>query len=166
MGSIRTFNPVKLFVGVLVSEEGRLTGVESRLTAEYGPIDLRSPVIPFTFTDYYRHETGDRILRVFFAFERLVDADRLPEIKQWTNNLESEASLDGGAVKRPVNLDPGYLENSKVVLASTTNFNHRMYLGRGIIGEVTKHFRHQNWEIFPWTKPDNQSEEYLKNFLE
>jgi hypothetical protein len=60
MGSIRTFNPVKLFVGVLASQEGWLPEVESRLTAEYGPIDLRSPVIPFTFTDYYRHQALDQ----------------------------------------------------------------------------------------------------------
>jgi len=119
MGSIRTFNPVKLFVGILVSEEGRLAEVESRLSAEYGVIELRSSIIPFTFTDYYRHETGDRILRTFFAFERLIEADRLPEIKHWTNALEAEFAAAGSAVQRPVNMDPGYLENSKVILAST-----------------------------------------------
>jgi hypothetical protein len=155
MGSIRTFNPVKLFVGVLASEEGCLPEVESRLTAEYGPIDLRSPIIPFPFS-----------LRVFFSFERLVDADQLPEIKHWTTNLENETSLEkAGAVKRPVNLDPGYLENSKVVLASTKNFYHRMYLGRGIFGEVTMHFRQQAWDFFPWTYADYKSEEYQKFFL-
>jgi hypothetical protein len=156
MGSIRTFNPVKLFVGVLASEERQLPEVESRLTAEYGPIDLRSPVIP-----------EDHILRMFFSFEHLVDAERLPDIKHWTNNLESETSLEkAGSVKRPVNLDPGYLEHSKVILASTKNFYHRMYLGRGIFGEVTMHFRHQVWEFFPWTYSDYQSEAYQNFFLE
>jgi hypothetical protein len=65
-----------------------------------------------------------------------------------------------------VNLDPGYLEHSKVILASTKNFYHRMYLGRGIFGEVTMHFRRQVWEFFPWTYPDYQSEAYQKFFLE
>ncbi len=109
MGSIRTFNPVKLFVGVLVSEEGRLAEVESRLSAEYGAIELRSPVIPFTFTDYYRRETGDRILRTFFSFESLIDADRLPEIKHWTNALETEFAAAGGPsgdIQRPVKSRP------------------------------------------------------------
>src|SRR5262245_36690820 len=82
MGSIRAFNPVKLFVGVLVSNEELLPEVESQLCTDYGPADHGSPVLPFTFTDYYRHETGDRILRVFFSFERLIDADQLPEIKR------------------------------------------------------------------------------------
>jgi hypothetical protein len=172
MGSIRTFNPVKLFVGILVADAGRLAEVESRLSAEYGAIDLRSPVIPFTFTDYYRRETGDRILRAFFSFERLMEADRLPEIKHWTNVLEAEFAQAGGPsgpsgeVQRPVNLDPGYIEHSKVILASTKNFYHRMYLGRGIFGEVTMHFRNSAWEFFPWTYPDYQSEEYRKFFLE
>jgi hypothetical protein len=163
MGSIRTFNPVKLFVGILVSEAGRFAEVEARLSAEYGPIDLRSSVIPFTFTDYYRREMGDRILRAFFSFERLIEADRLPEIKRWTNAVEAEFAGDS---QRPVNLDPGYIEHAKVILASTKNFYHRMYLGRGIFGEVTMHFRNNAWEFFPWTYPDYQSEEYRKFFSE
>jgi len=165
MGSIRSFNPVKLFVGILVSEAGRLAEVESRLSAEFGTIDLRSSVIPFTFTDYYRRETGDRILRTFFGFESLIEAGRLPEIKHWTNALESEFSGIPDGVPRPVNLDPGYIEHSKVILASTKNFYHRMYLGRGIFGEVTMHFRNNAWEFFPWTYPDYQSEDYGKYFL-
>ena len=169
MGSIRTFNPVKLFVGILVADAGRLAEVETRLSAEYGEIDFRSPVIPFTFTDYYRRETGDRILRAFFSFERLIEADRLPEIKHSTNVLEAEFAKAGspsGDIQRPVNLDPGYIEHSKVILASTKNFYHRMYLGRGIFGEVTMHFRNNTWEFFPWTYPDYQSEQYGKFFLE
>lgn len=169
MGSIRTFNPVKLFIGILVSEAGRLGDVEARLAAEYGAIDLRSPVVPFTFTDYYRHETGDGILRAFFSFERLIEADRLPGVKHWTNALEAEFAAavgPSGNIKRPVNLDPGYVENSKMILASTKNFYHRMYLGRGIFGEVTMHFRNNDWEFFPWTYPDYRSEEYRKFFLE
>ena len=169
MGSIRTFNPVKLFVGVVVSEAGRLAEVESRLSAEYGAIDFQSPVIPFTFTDYYRRETGDRILRTFFSFERLIEAGRLPDIKHWTNALETGLAATASSssdVQRPVNLDPGYLEHSKVILASTKNFYHRMYLGRGIFGEVTMHFRNGAWEFFPWTYPDYQSKDYGKFFLE
>ena len=166
MGSIRTFNPVKFFVGVLVSEQTLLAEVEVRLAAEFGTIDLRSSAIPFTFTDYYRRETGDRILRAFLSFESLIEADRLPEIKLWTNALENEFARSGREVPRPVNLDPGYIEHSKVILASTKNFYHRMYLGRGIFGEVTMHFRNNAWEYFPWTYPDYQSSEYGKFFHE
>ena len=166
MGSIRAFNPVKLFVGVLVANEDLVSVVESQLTSSYGPLDCRSPVLPFTFTDYYRRETGDHILRVFFSFERLIEGDQLPEIKRHANALEETFSVAGTALKRPVNLDPGYLEHSKVILASTKNFYHRMYLGRGIFGEVTMHFRNGTYEFFPWTYPDYKSAEYQAFFIE
>ena len=166
MGSIRNFSPVKLFVGVLVSNEKLIPSVESELTTTYGPVDYRSSILPFTFTDYYRHETGDEILRVFLSFERLIEADSLPEIKHRTNTLEAGFAAGSTGVKRPVNLDPGYLENAKVILASTKNFYHRMFLGNGIFGEVTMHFRNGGYEFFPWTYPDYKSPEYQAFFLE
>ena len=70
------------------------------------------------------------------------------------------------SVTRPVNLDPGYIEHAKVILASTKNFYHRMYLARGIFGEVTMHFRDGAYEFFPWTYPDYKSAEYQRFFLE
>ena len=166
MGSIRNFNPVKLFVGILVSTGDLIADVETRLCSQYGPVDYRSPVLPFTFTDYYREETGDDIHRLFLSFERLIEADSLPEIKRRTNTLEADLAAGDATVKRPVNLDPGYLENAKVILASTKNFYHRMYLGRGIFGEVTMHFRDGAYEFFPWTYPDYKSPEYQAFFLE
>jgi hypothetical protein len=166
MGSIRAFNPVKLFVGVLVSGESLVAKVESCLSSEFGPVDHRSPVMPFTFTSYYRKETGDSILRAFFSFERLIEADQLPDIKRQTNAMEETLTAADTSVKRPVNLDPGYIEHAKVILASTKNFYHRMYLARGIFGEVTMHFRDGRYEFFPWTYPDYKSVEYQKFFLE
>src|SRR2546428_3581930 len=118
MGAIRSFNPVKLFVGVLVSDPKLISEVETRLVEAFGPIDHRSDVIPFDFTDYYEAEMGDLIDRVFFSFERLIEADRLPEIKRQTNQLEEELApllkTTSTVVKRPVNLDPGYIEQAKV----------------------------------------------------
>jgi hypothetical protein len=166
MGSIRTFNPVKLFIGVLVSHQELVEKVAIQLSSEYGPVDHRSPVLPFTFTNYYRHETGENIFRIFFSFETLIDAGRLPEIKRHTNELEETFTSLDPSVKRPVNLDPGYLEHAKVILASTKNFYHRMYLARGIFGEVTMHYRNNAWEFFPWTYPDYQSTEYQAFFLQ
>ena len=121
-----------------------------------------------SISDYYTAEMGDIIDRVFFSFERLIEADHLADIKRQTNELEEE--LRGGlpqseAVKRPVNLDPGYIEHAKVILASTKNFYHRIYLGRGIFGEVTMHFRNNTFQFFPWTYPDYQSREYQEFFL-
>ena len=165
MGDVRPFNAVKLFIGVLVSNAKLISEVEQRLIRAYGPIDHRSSVIPFDFTDYYEQEMGDIIDRVLFSFERLIEADRLTEIKKQTNQLEQELAPLYTAVKRPVNLDPGYIEQAKVMLASTKNFYHRIYLGNGIFGEVTMHFRNNTYQFFPWTYPDYQSKEYQEFFL-
>ena len=77
MGSIRSFNPVKLFIGVLTSEPNLLPAIKARLATLYGTIDHESPVIAFDFTDYYADEMGDVIDRIFFSFERLVEAEAL-----------------------------------------------------------------------------------------
>jgi hypothetical protein len=165
MGTIRNPIPVKLFVGVLVSDAKFIPEIETRLTAAYGPVDHRSPVIPFTFTSYYTSEMGESIERLFFSFERLIEADQLPEIKRQTNRIEEEMAPLQQSVKRPVNLDPGYLEQAKVILASTKNFYHRIYLGNGIFAEVTMHFKNNTYQFFPWTYPDYQSNAYQEFFL-
>src|ERR1700757_4771656 len=165
MAAIRQFNLVKLFIGVLVSHSRLIPEAEQRLSAAYGPIDHRSPVIPFDFTDYYEADMGEIIDRVFFSFERLIEADQLPEIKRQTNQLEEEMAPLFQSAKRPVNLDPGYIEQAKVVLASTKNFYHRIYLGGGIFGEVTMHFRNNTYQFFPWTYPDYQSKDYQEFFI-
>lgn len=165
MADIRQFNSVKLFIGVLVSHAKLIPEVEQRLISVYGGIDHRSAVIPFDFTDYYEPEMGDIIDRVLFSFERLIEPDRLPEIKTQTNEFEQQLVPLYPAAKRPVNLDPGYIEQAKVILASTKNFYHRIYLGNGIFGEVTMHFRNNTYQFFPWTYPDYQSKEYQEFFL-
>ena len=169
MGSIQSFNPVKLFIGVLLSDRKLIDPLEKRLVNAYGPVDHRSAVIPFDFTDYYEAGMGGLIDRLFFSFERLIEADRLPEIKRQTNQIEDEVapllSVAGPTVKRPLNLDPGYIEQAKVILASTKNFYHRIYLGGGIFGEVTMHFKNNTYQFFPWTYPDYQSKDYQEFFL-
>jgi len=165
MGAIRNLIPVQLFVGVLMSNREIVSETERRLTAAYGPIDQRSPTLPFTFTNYYAREMGPAIERLFFSFERLIEPDQLPEIKRQTNEIEKELAQLQNSVKRPVNLDPGYLEQAKVILASTKNFYHRIYLGNGVFGEVTMHFKNNAYEFFPWTYPDYQSTPYQEFFL-
>jgi hypothetical protein len=169
MGAVRQFTPVKLFIGVLAANNKFIPQIEERLVGAYGSIDHRSDVIPFDFTNYYETEMGDIIDRVFFSFERLIEADQLPEIKRQTNELEVELApllqTPRTAVKRPVNLDPGYIEQAKVILASTKNFYHRIHLGGGIFGEVTMHFKNNTYQFFPWTYPDYQSKDYQEFFL-
>ena len=123
---------------------------------------------------------GHVIDRVFFSFENLIEADELfagvllaagglagkiAAIKTKTNRIEDEHRNPSARVKRPVNADPGYVEEAKIVLASTKNFPHRIYLGQGIFGEVELHFENNRYQFQPWTYPDYKSREYQDFFL-
>src|SRR5262249_32139446 len=147
----------------LTSEAQMFDEVESRLAAKFGAVDLRSERFPFDQTDYYEREMGTAIERQFLAIEPLIAADALAGIKVETNRLEAELAA-GGALARPVNLDPGYLEQAKVVLASTKNFYHRIQLRDGIYAEVTLHWEGGEWRPFPWTFPDFRGGRYFEFF--
>jgi hypothetical protein len=147
--------PVKLICGVLFNRNSDLQKVDDKLIALLGPIDLQSPIFDFVFTDYYGPEMGSNLQKQFYSFERLIIPDTLPDIKNTTVEIEKGFSLDE---KRTVNLDPGYLEESKLVLASTKNFSHRIYLRDNIWAEVTMRFARGKWVTHDWTYPDYSQE--------
>jgi hypothetical protein len=165
MGAIHPATPVKFFVGVLSSIPEMMPQVEAHLSRVFGVIDSRSTIYPFENTHYYDKEMGCPIKRCFLGFSALILPDRVAWAKLQTNELEQEFAAENHGVKRPVNLDPGYLELSKVVLASTKNFYHRLYLSDGIYGEATLHYESGAWRSFPWTFPDFRSGCYDVYFL-
>ena len=138
---------------------------EEMLAKEYGPVALRSDVFDFTYTDYYNEEMGEGIKRKFLAFERFIRPDDIAGIKIRTNEIERDiASRHDKGVKRPVNLDPGYIDAGKLVLATVKDQAHRIYLSDGIYAEVTLYWKHGVWEVWPWTYADYRSEGY-QSFL-
>ena len=131
------------------------------LTRLYGEIDWESDPIPFDFTDYYEEEMGTGLLRKFVSFATLIDPGKLAEVKIRTNGLEQELAMDtGGQRRRRINLDPGYVDASRLVLATTKNVAHRICLGQGIYAEVTLTFRKKGCAYFDWTYPDYRSDRY------
>ncbi len=166
MCAIRTPPPVKLITAMLSTSAEALLAAAERLAREYGPIDLRSETMAFDFTHYYDGEMGSPLLRQFLAFERLIDPGLLAAVKLRTNALEDgfARGTTGGApdlpAARPVNLDPGYVSESKLVLASTKDFAHRLYLGEGIFAEITLTYAHGRWTSHSCTFPDYASGKY------
>jgi len=166
MGRIREPQRVKYFCAVLYAEGCDWASLQALLEDRFGALDCCSEAIPFTFTDYYRQELGPKPRRRFVSFRELGDPDGLPELKRGTNSLEAElAAASPTGLPRPVNLDPGYLELGKLVLASTKNFAHRVYLRAGIWAEVTLCYRGGKWVSFPWTFSDYRSGAYHEFFL-
>lgn len=149
----------KLFLGVLASSEEALDEARRRAEAAYGDIDLQSAVFPFRYTTYYNEEMGEGILRQFISFHNLIDPGELRAIKRGTIAMERAMSVGG---KRRANLDPGYLNLSTVVLATTKDASHRVYLGEGIYAEATLFFRKGEFRAFAWTYRDYREEESVR----
>ncbi len=155
MGEAQTPRPVNLICAVLAGRPRWLAAARDRLERSFGLIDLASDTWPFDQTDYYAEEMGEGLLRQIFSFDELIAADNLVAVKHTTNRLEKELArrLEAG-LERPVNLDPGYVGLSKLVLATTKDYAHRICLGGGIYAEVTLRWRDGGFEPWEWTYPD------------
>jgi hypothetical protein len=88
-------------------------------------------------------------------------ADKL-QSNRWERDWTEELTLSQDDSKRLINIDPGYLSMTKLVLASTKNREHRIYLRDGIYAEVTLAFRDQAWTSMPWTYADYQRPDVLE----
>jgi hypothetical protein len=161
MWEINKPEPVKLIVGILAADKICLQAAVDSIATEYGEYDLISEAFDFNQTDYYKDEAGENILRQFVSFTELIDPGKLASIKHRTNKIEEELAkkLDT-PLPRPVNLDPGILERSKLVLASTKNFSHRIYIGDSMYAELTLSFCKGKWESFQYTFPDFREDRY------
>jgi hypothetical protein len=161
MGTVREPQPVKLIASLLTGDPGLLAEVKEALAAAFGPIDFESELLPFDHTDYYAPEFGPGLQRQVVTFTGMVDPGDLPAIKRKTNKMEL-SDAPGGS--RRVNIDPGYVSLGKMVLASTKNHAHRLYLGEGIYGEGTLTFQRGRFRAWPWTYPDYASDAYCALF--
>ena len=167
MGETNLPAPVLLITAVFSRHDSAFDWARAKCETAWGKIALASDRFDFVETDYYRDSMGDNLKKQFWAFDELVDPGTLPEIKLQTNRWEQElADQRTLADERPLNLDPGYLSLAKLVLASTKDHAHRIYLARGIYAEVTITFRHRQWHSHPWTFPDYQRDDYHRFFDE
>jgi hypothetical protein len=134
----------KLILGILAREPER---VLPDLELRFGLIDRATPAVPFRWSDYYEREMGAGLRRKFVSFARPVEQGELAAIKRWTMGFE-------GPKPRPVNLDPGYVTPAKLVLATTKDRGHRVYLADGIFAEATLAWAKNTFVPFEWTYPD------------
>jgi hypothetical protein len=156
MGFSQRPEPANLLVGTLLRRQSLLDNVRSALERQFGRIDEQSDPVRFDFTDYYEPEMGENLQRVWFGFVELRMPDFLADCKRATNALEDSWRDELG--RRQVNLDPGFLTQYNLVLATTKNYAHRVYLRDGIYAEVTLRFQHGRFQPLEWTYPDYRSE--------
>ena len=142
------FYPVKLIAGVLYPDDERWRWVEEKTASLWGKAETISPEFPFTLTSYY-DDISPHLFRRFLSFPGIRDGGLLAKWKKEACRLERESRTP-----RAVNIDPGYVDGARLVLASTKDHAHRVYVGGGIHGEVTLRYRFKKWEPFDYTFPD------------
>lgn len=164
MGKIKLHNPVKHFCAVTFSNAFDVDIILEQIESVFGQIEKKSDVFFFDqFTDYYTPEMGNNLRKQFIAFTKLQDPDFLVQYKIQSNHLEDEFFINR---QRQVNIDPGYLTEAKMVLATTKDYSHRIYLGKGIFGDLHLYFENGSFKKQFWTYPDYQQPLAINYFNE
>jgi len=163
MGTPSAPPPVKLVVGLLAASTALLDEAREALAAAVAPVELMTPPRPWAQSRYYCAEMGEEIWRQFVALVGLAPAPALARLKRRTNALERRWADARG---RRVNLDPGYIDLQKLVLASTKDAAHRVYLAGGIYAETTLRFTATGFAPWPHTYADYAAPDALAFFNE
>ena len=148
---------VKRIAGILypIERDDLLQWSIDELAKLWGRPEIFSRSVPFDKTNYY-DEIDPNLTRIFLCFPGLVDAGGLVDWKHAAIDIEAKSRQP----VRAVNIDPGYVDGARLILASTKDHAHRIYLRDGIYGEVTLRYRFKQWQSFDYTFPDFQSRAY------
>jgi len=154
--------PVKYFVALLSPGHEDIAPVVTELEMLFGRSDYTSGVYPFDMTDYYDEEMGGGLVRRIISFENLSSPVDIVRYKLESRKAEELFSVDG---RRKFNIDPGYLDFYKVVLASFKVGPQKIYIGDGVYADPVLMYSQGSFSPFPWSFPDFKKGLYNKEFL-
>ena len=174
MGEVRKFRPVMRIMAVSSRNESAFDWAMKKAIEHWGPVELASPRFDFSETSFYTKTMGEGLQKQLLAFSDLIQQDLVVDSKLESNVWEDEfKALQAWDEPRPINLDPGYVTEAKLVLATTKDRDHRIYLDRGIFAEVTLFYQGLKWQSSRWTYADykrddvhafvNQCREWLRD---
>lgn len=161
MGSAKLHKKVKLIIGFIFKNGGALNRALVMVKKRWGQADSESGEFDFYSTDYYRGEMGDGLKKKFISMERLVRPEDIYNIKTAANRIEKMLSING---RRSINIDPGYITESKLILLTTKDHGHRIYLRNGIYAEITLKYQKGGFEPLETTYPDYRNGDYINFF--
>jgi hypothetical protein len=157
--------PAALVAGITFDSTGTLDAAREIMCAEFGPVEFSGAEFAFDMTDYYRVEMGEHLGKQFFCFRDPILPERLSRIKLQTNEIELRlVREENGIIHRRANIDPGYVTLSKLALATTKDYSHRIYIGRGIYAEVTLCFIRGTFTPLETTYPDYRTPAAIEFF--
>ena len=154
--------PVKFICGFIYTTEKIYQDTKIILEKKFGEIDFESEKIDFNSTGYYYPEMGKPLSRHFISFKKLRRPEQVIAIKLYCIRLEKKFALNS---RRKINIDPGYLNEAKLVLTTTKDFSHRLHLDKGVYAEVTLRYLNNSFSEFSTTFPDYRTSRYKEIFL-
>jgi len=166
MAEPKSFKKRKLVIGIMAGRPEVFSLTQDELVNQWGPTDLESDFFPFTYTDYYSKQMGGAsLMRKFISFDTLIAPETLSEIKMTTNQIEEKIKTKLQSPHRTVNIDPGLISDSSLIMATVKDFAHRVPLQKGIYGHLEFLFGKKEIRILSWTYPDFKNKTYHSFFL-
>ena len=153
----------KLIIGAIYADPQWLMKAKSAMLKQSWEIQHQSQEFPFDQTDYYSTEMGEGLKRCFLSIKGLQSLEFSADWKLKTAEIEQQLSNKG---KRKINLDPGYLDLSRVVLLSGKEGSHKIYLRNGVWADLVLLQYNGDYRNFPWTFPDIRTGRYNDFFLQ
>ena len=154
--------PVKYFVAILYHDPKALQAAKETITHIWGPLDFEGTDHRFDVSDYYQAEMGAPLQRRLIFFETLLPPAEIVDIKLRCNDIEKTLAVDRN---RTVNLDAGYMDHNKVILASAKEAGQKIYLDSGIYADIMGRYEKGRYRPFDWTFPDFRDGRYDEEFL-
>src|SRR3989338_9164524 len=154
--------PVKYFVAILTNDVGLREHVVHVLGDHFGKADHESQWYPFSHTDYYHSEMGGGLMRSFVSFEKLLSPEDLAKVKQLTSKVEDRFRFKKN---RKVNIDPGYVDYCKIVMASEKFSSYRVAISKGCYADFVMYYDKKGFIPLPWAFSDFASGTYNETLV-
>lgn len=151
----------KLIFALMYNNHKILEKAIKELENNFGMIASKSSEYDFNFTDYYRNEFGVDLKKMIIAFNKKIEKKELIEIKNKIAKIEKYCSANG---KRPINIDPGYINKNELVLASFKGKDFKENLGNNVFAHKILEFDNRKVREFWHTFPDFRQKE-LQEYL-
>jgi hypothetical protein len=131
------------------------------LEKEFGKIIAKSEEYEFDFTDYYEKEFGKNLKKIIAVFGKEIEKNDLIWIREKTGEIENNLAING---KRAVNIDPGYISETELVLATKKGRWFKEELGNGVFAHKVLEFKGDEVVTFKHTFADYKIEKNLEFF--
>ena len=145
---------VKQIAAILYQADEALDYAYRLLEKAFSKIDIKGTYFPFQVSDYYKPEMGPDLKRGLISFDQLVHPGDLAALKLKSRELEQQLADDGN---RRVNIDIGYLDIYKVILASFKGRSNKIYFSEGIWADIVLVFEKGEFTTLNWGFTDFKS---------